>query len=318
MNVKINDKQQNNDRRATSDDRRLTKINSWRTAGRSLLTKFFADEIFRWRKFLTVQYQVLSSLPNQSALRRETLSSSSVELNVEHCTLTNTCMQWTDPAWTASQNDRACRERESEHARVQRWVHNDPKREWLCVIDDTLEILPWQTPKYGVAYSLRLPPMYSWLRISPQTTSHTISVFCFQWFLGITELTCIKGVRTTERKIFEVFEMENRNQGFMCDCFARQECIWYAFSYWLTGRSHWAQSDRWQGLQRSRFWSRRRKSAAKLVVNLISKTSLVYRIDRFTISTNLAQHKMLAHGPSTVAMMSACSHVDFWVYKWAS
>ena len=28
------------------DDRRLTKINSWRTARRSLLTKFFADEIF--------------------------------------------------------------------------------------------------------------------------------------------------------------------------------------------------------------------------------------------------------------------------------
>ena len=30
----------------TSDDRRLTKINSWRTAWRSLLTKFFADESF--------------------------------------------------------------------------------------------------------------------------------------------------------------------------------------------------------------------------------------------------------------------------------
>ena len=37
MNVKINDKQK-------SDDRLLTKINSWRTAWRSLLTKFFADE----------------------------------------------------------------------------------------------------------------------------------------------------------------------------------------------------------------------------------------------------------------------------------
>ena len=45
MNVKINDRQQN-DRRATSDDLRLTKIKSWRTAGRSLLTKFFADENF--------------------------------------------------------------------------------------------------------------------------------------------------------------------------------------------------------------------------------------------------------------------------------
>ena len=30
----------------TSDDRLLTKINSWRTAWRSLLTKFFADENF--------------------------------------------------------------------------------------------------------------------------------------------------------------------------------------------------------------------------------------------------------------------------------
>ena len=26
-------------------------------------------------------------------------------------------------------------------------------KEWLCVIDDELRILPWQTPSYGVAYS---------------------------------------------------------------------------------------------------------------------------------------------------------------------
>ena len=32
-------------------------------------------------------------------------------------------------------------------------MHNILKREWLRVIDDALEILPWQTPKYGVAYS---------------------------------------------------------------------------------------------------------------------------------------------------------------------
>ena len=68
-----------------------------------------------------------------------------------HCTSTNTCMQGAGPARTASQNDRAFKE--SEHARVQRWVHNGLKREWLCVIDDGLRILPWQTPKYGVAYS---------------------------------------------------------------------------------------------------------------------------------------------------------------------
>ena len=41
----------------------------------------------------------------------------------------------------------------SKYARVQRCVHNDLKREWLCVIDNALQILLWQTPKYGVAYS---------------------------------------------------------------------------------------------------------------------------------------------------------------------
>ena len=49
MNVKINDKQKSDNRTAeeqTSDNWRLTKINSWRTAWRSLLTKFFADENF--------------------------------------------------------------------------------------------------------------------------------------------------------------------------------------------------------------------------------------------------------------------------------
>ena len=49
MNAKINDKQNSDNwmsEEQTSDDRRLTKINSWRTAWRSLLTKFFADEYF--------------------------------------------------------------------------------------------------------------------------------------------------------------------------------------------------------------------------------------------------------------------------------
>ena len=47
MNVKVNDKQKSDDRiteSQTSDNRRLTKINSWRTDRLSLLTKFFADE----------------------------------------------------------------------------------------------------------------------------------------------------------------------------------------------------------------------------------------------------------------------------------
>ena len=49
MNVKINDKQKSDDRtieEQTSGDQYLTKINSWRTAWRSLLTKFFTDENF--------------------------------------------------------------------------------------------------------------------------------------------------------------------------------------------------------------------------------------------------------------------------------
>ena len=49
MNVKMNDKQKSHDRTAeeqTSDDQYLTKINSWWTAWRSLLKKFFADENF--------------------------------------------------------------------------------------------------------------------------------------------------------------------------------------------------------------------------------------------------------------------------------
>ena len=93
-----------------------------------------------------------SSLPTSICSKKgKKLLSSSVELNVEHCTLTDTWTQRASAAWSAGQKDRAFGV--SEHARVQRRVHNDLKREWLCVIDDTLEILPWQTPKYGVAYS---------------------------------------------------------------------------------------------------------------------------------------------------------------------
>ena len=66
-------------------------------------------------------------------------------------TLTNTCVQRAGPVWNASQKDRASVV--SEHARVRRRVHNDLKREWSRIIDDALEILPWQIPKYSVAYS---------------------------------------------------------------------------------------------------------------------------------------------------------------------
>ena len=100
----------------------------------------------------TAEYKVRHRWQRQSALKKETLLSSSIELNVEHCKLTNACMQRVGPARTASRIDRAFIER--EHAHVQRWVHNDLKREWLWVIDDALEILPWLTlSKYEVAYS---------------------------------------------------------------------------------------------------------------------------------------------------------------------
>ena len=63
---------------------------------------------------------------------------------------TNTCKQRAGPACIASQKDPACGV--SEYARIQQWVHNDLKREWLCVLDDALKISPWQTPKNGVSY----------------------------------------------------------------------------------------------------------------------------------------------------------------------
>ena len=98
----------------------------------------------------TAEYQVRCRCQRQSALKKETLLSSSVKPNVERCTLTHTCMQRAGRARTASKNDQGFRE--SDYARVQ-WEHNDLNREWLCVINDTLRILPWQTPKCGVAYS---------------------------------------------------------------------------------------------------------------------------------------------------------------------
>ena len=93
-----------------------------------------------------------SSLPTSVCTKKEKkLLSSSVELKVEHCTLTNVCMPRAGPTWNASQKDRASGV--SEHARVQGWVPRPHalKGEWLCVIDDTFENLPWQTSKYGVA-----------------------------------------------------------------------------------------------------------------------------------------------------------------------
>ena len=100
---------------------------------------------------VTAAYQVRHLCQHQSALKREKGCSSSVLLDVQHCTLTNTCMQRAGPVWNASQKDRASAV--SEAARAQWRVHNDLKREWSRVIDDALEILPWQIPKYSVAYS---------------------------------------------------------------------------------------------------------------------------------------------------------------------
>ena len=56
MNVKINDRQKSEDRTTeerSSDGRRLTKINSWRTAWRSLLTKISCYTVSQaWLFFL--------------------------------------------------------------------------------------------------------------------------------------------------------------------------------------------------------------------------------------------------------------------------
>ena len=102
---------------------------------------------------VTAEFEVHHHCQRLSVLKKEKHLSSSVEPNVEHCTLTNACMQSAGLAWNASQKDRASGA--SEHARVQRWVHNGLKREWLCFIDDDLRILPWQIsrPHHGVAYS---------------------------------------------------------------------------------------------------------------------------------------------------------------------
>ena len=100
---------------------------------------------------VAAEYHVRHRCQRQSTVKIERVSSSSIELHVEHCILTNTCMQRARPAWSTSQKDRASGV--SEHASAQRCVLNGQKRESLCVFDDALEILPWQTPKYGVAYS---------------------------------------------------------------------------------------------------------------------------------------------------------------------
>ena len=60
--------------------------------------------------------------------KRKKPSSSSVELNVEHCTLPNTCMQRPGPSWSESKKDRGSGM--SEHAGVQWCVLNDLRFEW--------------------------------------------------------------------------------------------------------------------------------------------------------------------------------------------
>ena len=100
---------------------------------------------------VTAEFEVHHHCQRQSVLKKEKHLSSSVEPDVEHCTLTNTGMQSAGLAWNASRKDEAFGA--SEHARFQRWVHNDLKRERLCVIDDELRILPWQT------HSMELPTL---------------------------------------------------------------------------------------------------------------------------------------------------------------
>ena len=106
---------------------------------------------------VTAEFEVRHHCQRQSVLKKEKHLSSSVEPNVEHCTLTNTCMQSAGLAWNASQKDGASGE--SEHARVQRWVHNDLK-ESGCASSMTNFEFCRDRP-----HSMELPTlvlMYSW------------------------------------------------------------------------------------------------------------------------------------------------------------
>ena len=101
MNAKIDD-QQNSDNptseEQTSDGWRLTKINSWRTAWRSLLTKFFADEnfllysklnnevhvIFEWRCHENIHGDKMVTKNNYLAAVLKTQTGSRFSLCKEH------------------------------------------------------------------------------------------------------------------------------------------------------------------------------------------------------------------------------------------
>ena len=67
---------------------------------------------------VTAEFEVRHHCQRQSVLKKEKHLSLSVEPNVEHCTLTNTCIQSAGLAGNASQKDGASGE--SEPARVQR------------------------------------------------------------------------------------------------------------------------------------------------------------------------------------------------------
>ena len=93
-----------------------------------------------------------SPLPTSVCPKKRKKSSSSVKLNVELCTLMNMCTQRAGPCSLKWQSKRIkLLEWASMHVFSAEYITT--WKEWLCVIDDALEILPWQTPKYGVAYS---------------------------------------------------------------------------------------------------------------------------------------------------------------------
>ena len=102
----------------------------------------------------------LPSLPTSVCTKekkKEKLVSSSIEVNIEHYTLTNTDMQKAGRPEVRVKKI-ALLASVSEHASVQWCVHNDLKREWLCVIDDSMTHLNFccdglVTPKYGAAYA---------------------------------------------------------------------------------------------------------------------------------------------------------------------
>ena len=134
MNGKINDKPKSDDRTTeeqTSDDRCLTKINSWRTAWRSLLTKFFADENFLLYSILKSMYQ---SGPRRLLCKLVEWQPFPLNLHPKNCLLSH-CHAYYRKRGSASYIVREWllwvveRERETPvTSSISRW-----NREWSCI-----------------------------------------------------------------------------------------------------------------------------------------------------------------------------------------